>query len=590
MNDSKLTFKQQWYDIKTYKEEIAQFIKKKRNDFNQLSTMEENYEKLYKTIFSGTVEEDVERFPHSAEMFKTYKSSIIEANLGGYSALLVTSGNDPDSILKAPEVKRVLTEQFKSMSLLENLSGDTVDDWILKGEAVGIEKLNEVTELYRVKNSVIDEETGEKVMQFDMKTGVTTRNLDFERIDPLDFFVDALDYQKDPKGCAKIIRSWIDASTLLSSNEFPMLTKEDKISILTKATRNGESDNINYVNPTATDMIPTTYNSTDKARIEVLTYYGDYVTTDNKVLKAIKAVIIEGMMAYLDYDSVNTPRIIYAAYKVDRQTHRGISPLMCADPVNRLVNRAVDLLIKNVEDTSVPIMLYQKGSLTQDQINNVRTKKQCEYNSIDNIPTFFSPPAANPVGIELLSMILQENKNVLGLNNYLAGDTTGAVRTASESSILFQKANARMRVETDVFSYRFLLPLFTAFYGFNRELALMLGEPLDPIFADPSLNVSISTNASKADEEGELNRLMQMLNLPIAQMIFSNLSPEQVSMAIRYLMAKAQLTDGDNLLELLDAEGNRTYQLTPDRLPQQRSRNNNSQIQYTNNRPDINNP
>ena len=152
-------------------------------------------------------------------------------------------------------------------------------------------------------------------------------------------------------------------------------------------------------------------------------------------------------------------------------------------------------------------------------------------------------------------MVLEQNKNVLGLNSYLAGNTDGSVRTAREAAILSQSANARMRVETDVFSYRFLLTLFTSFYTFNREIALALGEPLDEIYADPRLNVSISTNASRSDKEGELQRLMQMLQLPIAQMIFSNLDPDQIRVAVRYLMAKAELRDVDNILELMEDEG-----------------------------------
>ena len=49
-----------------------------------------------------------------------------------------------------------------------------------------------------------------------------------------------------------------------------------------------------------------------------------------------------------------------------------------------------------------------------------------------------------------------------------------------------------------------------------------------------------------------------MLNLPIAQMIFSNLTPQQTIVAVRYLMAKANLKDADNLLELVDKDGNTT--------------------------------
>lgn len=576
MEDSKLTFKEQWYNISDYKDEVESFVKAKKVDFTSLSTMEKNYNKLYRVIFAGTAETQEERFPHMAEMYKTYKSAIIESNLSGYSALLEVSGEDAESVLKSPKVKQALNNQFKSMSLLETLSGETLDDWLLKGEAVGLLRLDETTEEYRIKQTVIDELTNKPMMKFTIKQGVTYRTLAYERIDPLDFYVDALDYLKDPRGSAKIVRSWINASTLLSSNEFPLLTKDDKIALIQKSTRNGDNSGQAYVDPNPSDTIPLTYNSTDRARIEVLTYFGDYVTEDNKVLKNIKAILVGNKIAYLDYEQSSTLRIIYASYKHDRETHRGISPLMCAEPVNTLVNRTVDMFIKNCEDTSMPIMIYAKGSMNQNQVDNVRIKKECEYNDINNIPQFFTPPAANPSGLQLLEMVLSQNKNVLGLNNYLSGDTNGAVRTARESAILFQKANARMRVETDVFSYRFLLPLFNAFYGFNRELALAADQPLDEIFADPSLKISISTNASRADKEGELNRLMQMLQLPIAQMIFSNLTPEQVVLAIRYIMSKAELTDGDNLLQLVDSAGRPTT-IVPDNPNNNQNNNRNSQ-------------
>lgn len=583
MKDSTTTYKEQWYDLAPYRDEIKEFIKGKRAAYDVLSDMEKNYDKLYRSVFAGTEEGDEERFPHLAEMYKVYKSSLIEQDLSGYSALLEVSGDDAYSTLKVPQLKKVMTDQFKSMTLLENITGDTVDDWILKGEAVGLEKLEETKEEYRIRQKVVDETTGEEVISFTVKEGVTYKTLGYDRIDPLDFYVDALDYQKDPKGCTKIIRSFVDASTLLCSNAYPLLSKEDKLAIInSKGNKNGSNNNMNWFRHSEpTDTLPITYNKTDKNQIEVLSFYGDYVTSDNKVLKALKVVLVAGQMAYCDYDQVNTCRIIYAPYKVDRLTHRSISPLMCSLPVNTLMNRVTDLFIQNIEDVSVPIMTYSKGSMTQAQIDDVRTKKQCEYNDINGRPDFWTPPMVAQNGLQLMDLIIDQNKNVLGLNNYMAGDTSGSVRTARESAILSQKANARMRVETDVFSYRFLLPLFVSFYAFNRELALAAGEPLDEIFSDPQLKVSISTNASRADKEGELRRLMEMLNLPISQMIFSNLTPEQVVLAVRYLMAKAELPDADNLLQLVDSEGNQQYpideekQMRMQQMQQQMMNNNN---------------
>lgn len=556
MPDEKLTIKQQWYDLSKYKDEIASFVKTKRVQLNINSKAEENYNKFYRSIFSGAEESDKERYPHMAELFKVYKSAILESSLPGYSALLVIQGDDAYSTMKVPELRNAMLDQFKSMSLLERLSGDYVDDWILKGETAAFLKYKETKEEWRMKQTVEDGETGEKLMSFTLKEGVTYEDIDIERIDPFDLFIDAIDYDRDPLGCVKVVRSYIDTKTLLTSDAYPLLSKEDKEAILNKQqTRNGSDSNFYFRWDTAEDP-KRTMARTNRDQIEVLTFYGDYITDDYKVLSNIKAVVIDGRAAEIKYNDSSTPRIIYAGYKIDRQTHRGISPLCSGLPINRLVNKAVDLFIKNLDDVANPIMMWQKGTFNKMQAREARKNRELEFTSLEQKPEFFAPPMVGQNGIPIIQMLLDENKNMLGLNSYMAGDASGAVRTAEESAILFQKANARMRVETDVFSYRFMLPLFVSFYGLNRELALAFEHPLKEIYADEQLKVTISTNAAKADKEGELNRLMQMLNLPIAQMIFSNLSPQQIIVAVRYLMAKADLNDADNLLELVDSEGN----------------------------------
>lgn len=550
--DEVVEYKEEYYDVKSYKDEIGSYIKQRRIDLDNLSDMERSYEDLKKAIFAGTVGADEQRYPHAAEMFKVYKSAIIESSLSGYTALLEISGRDAYSTLKVPALKEVMTNQFKRMSLLEKISGNTVDDWLLKGEAVSFIKLKKTKEEYRTKSTLQDATTGQDVATFKVKEFVSYEDIDIERIDPLDFYVDAYDYADDPRGATKIVRTWISSKQLLTSNAYPLLTKEDKEAIIASVGKNGTGYNYQY-DPTISS-VNQTRSRTDSKKIEVLTFYGDYITSDNKVLRNIKAVLVGGCIADARYSTVNTNRIIYSGYKIDDRTHRSVSPLACSEVVNRLVNRVTDMFIKNLDDASNPILIYPAGSLDASQIKEIRTKRQCEYNEVAQVPQFYTPPVAATQGLQLIQMVLDQNKNVLGLNNYLAGNTDGAVRTARESSILFQKANARMRVETDVFSYNFMLNLFVSFYAFNRELALAFNNPLNEIYADPALKVSISTNASRADKEGELQRLMQMLQLPIAQMIFSNLQPDQIVLAVRYLMAKAELSDVDNLLELIDKE------------------------------------
>lgn len=556
MVDEKITKKEQWYDVKKYKDEIRKYVISKRNSLNLTSSMETNYRRLYSAVYAGTEEADVERFPHTAEIFKVYKAALIEACLQGYSALQVASGLDAYSTLKVPELNRAMTQQFKAMALIENLSSETVDDWIMKGEAVGFIKLKENREEYRVKETLIDENTGEEILQFKIIEGVEYEDLEYERIDPLDFYVDAYDYKKDPLGCPKIIRSYISAEELLSSNAYPLLSEQDKIDIIDKETiRNGSPTGGFYTN--SYYGVDSGRSRTRDRQIEVLTFRGNFVTSDNKILRNIVAIIVDNTVADVKYSEVSTNRVIYAPYTIDRMTHRGVSPLASTSPINKLMNRAVDMFLKNLEDISVPYVLFQAGSIQKSQWDNFYKEKKLEYlESTTGVPQFWSPPPASSSGIDLLNIIISQNKNMLGLNSYMAGDSSGAVRTAEESSILFQKANARMRVETDVFSYNFMLNLITSFYAFNRELALAAGHPLMEIYADEKLKVSLSTNAARADEQGELNMLMRMLNLPIAQMIFSNLTPQQTVLAVRYLMAKANLKDADNILELVDSMGN----------------------------------
>ena len=549
MHDETINIKEQYYDVKKYKDEIAEFVVSKKADLDCTSRMKSTYEALKKSVYAGSSDADTERFPHSAEMFKVYKSAIIASSLEGYSALVEIGGLDAYSELKAPELKKVMTEQFRSMSLLEKLSAATVDDWILKGEAISFIKLKEVKEQYRMKETLTDLVTGEPIVKFKMKEVVSYKNLSVDRIDPLDFYVDGKDYEKDPRGCAKIIRSWISVKELLTSDAYPLLSQEDKDAIITGVGKNG-SETVEQMYTTRKAVNDTS--RTDNDKIEVLTYFGDYITNDNKVLVNIKAVVVGKLAADVKYNAVSTNRIIYAAYWLDDETHRGISPIANTRPINVLINRVTDLFIKNLEDVADPLMLAQKGSITFQQSISAREKKFIEYNTLDDKPEFWAPPVASTTGLQLISTILDQNKNVLGLNNYLTGNTDGAVRTAEESSILFRNANSRMRVETDVFNYNYMLSLFVSFYSFNRELALSAGEALDPIYEDERLRVSISTNASRADREGEFNRLMTMLNLPLTQMIFSNLQPDQVILAVRYLMAKAGLTDADNILELVE--------------------------------------
>lgn len=559
MNDETITVKEQYYDLTKYKDEVASFVVKKRNDLDVTSKMRSMYDSLRDVIFAGGTTADKERFPHAAEVFKIYKSAIIASSLEGYSALVDITGLDAYSELKVPELKKVMTDQFKSMSLLEKISADTVDDWILKGEAVSFIKLKTNKEEYRMKETLTDATTGEPVIKFTMKEVVSYDDIVIERIDPLDFYVDAVDYQNDPRGCAKIVRSWISSKKLLTSDAYPLLSKQDKDDIITGAGQNGSKSYFDWSRQYSN--MSTDRNRTNSDNIEVLTYFGDYITSDNKVLINIKATVINERIADIKYCGVSTNRIIYAPYKIDDYTHRSICPIAVVKPVNTLVNRVTDLFIQNLEDISDPIMLAEKGSISFQQSEEARNKKFLEYVAVDGqVPQFWTPPVANANGLSLIEGILNQSKNVLGLNNYLAGNTDGSVRTAEESSILFRGANTRMRVETDVFNYNYMLALFTSFYAFNRELALAAGRPLNPIYEDENLKVSISTNASRADKEGEFNRLMTMLNLPLTQMIFSNLQPDQILIAVRYLMAKAGLTDADNILELVDDQTRQAQQ------------------------------
>lgn len=552
--------KEDWYDLSKYHDELKTFILNRRPGMGNHQQMFDNYEYLYRAVFSGAEEADVERYTSAKENFNVYKSAIIEACLPGYSALVDISGRDPHSILASPHVKAAMIEQLKEICAVEKLSDQPLFDWILKGEVVLFINLKQTTERYREKEVVSDEATGQDIISFKVETGVTYDDLDIEVIDPFDFYVDAVDYARDPKGTPKIIRSFITSKELLTNkSDYPLLTEYDKQTIIQKRVQRQSGYPYVY-SGYADNSGDLTYSKTNDKQIEVLTYRGDYVTKDGKLLTNIKVRIVENQLAYAEYSGVDTCQIIYAPYIIDRDTHRGISPLASIIPINRLANKCIDLFVSNMDEVSNPVLMYPKGTVPPNQQRTWRQSRQIEYiEGLGGGIQWFTPPEISPNGMALLQAIIQQNKDMLGLNNYMAGDTSGAVRTAQESQILFQKANARMRVETDVFSYKVLLPLMVNFYAFNRELALACDRPLKEIYADPALKVSISTGTAKADKEGERLRLMELLNLPLTQMMASNWTPEQVVIALRYLMAKQDVTDFDNLLELFDKDGNPTY-------------------------------
>lgn len=545
-----VVIKEQWYDLNNYKTEIKDYVRFQKLNLGQHSNMLLNYNMLYRSVYSGAENSDKkERFPFAKEMFNTFKALLIEACVPGYSALFDDDGQNAQSVLLAPELKSVMTNQFRNIALIEKITDKGFFDWLLKGEIVAFIKLKQTTERYRQKEELTDVLTGEKVLQFKVETGVTYEDLDIDFIDPLDFYVDAVDYEKDPRGCPKIIRSFITPRDLLcDKSNYTLLSEEDKQTIIKRFT---DRTGIDYL--TGNTSNSDTFSDSSEGQIEVYTYRGDYVTKDGKLLTNIKAVLVEDFMGSLEYSGVDTNQIIYAPYVIDRDTHRGVSPLCNTITINRLANKCTDLFIKNMDEVSNPIMMYQAGSLPPGENKTWKKTRQIQFNGLNaEPPTWYAPPEISQNGVSLLQMIVEQSKEMMGVNKYMSGDMSGSVRTAQESAILFQKANARMRVETDTFSYKFLLPLVSTFYAFNRELAMAADHPLDPIYANPELKVTFTTGAGKADKEGEFNRLMQMLQLPIAQMIFSNLNPNQVLIAIRYLMAKAGLKDQDNLLQLTE--------------------------------------
>lgn len=551
-----ITTKEQWYDLTKYKDEIASFVKSKRRDLDMTSKMSKTYDVLYRNIYAGAESENKQRYPHAAEVYKTFKTALISSCLSGYSALCVYNATDTHSVMSIPKVKDALTKQYKKSTLIELLTF-YLDDFILKGEQIAFVKCKTNKELYRTKETLVDAETNEPVAQFKMIKGLEYRNIEVERIDPLDFFVDAYDYIRDPRGCVKIVRNYITAKHLLTSNEYPLLSKEEKDLIVDYSAKNGEKVFSSIFDWRTRDLRESI---TTQGNIEVLTFVGDYVTSDNKVLSNITAVVVGGFLANVKYNQINTNRIIYAPYTIDKDTHRGISPIASCLPINTLINRACDMLLTSLDNSCNPWVLYAKGSLSSQQdINSARKKRELEYIANSEKPEFYVPPFNGQLAMPFLETILQQSKNILGLNNYTTGDTSGAVRTARETAVLNQNINSRQRIETDPYSYNFLLPLLNTYYSLNRELALVHGKPLDDIFTDESINIDISTNASRADKEGEFNRLTQMLQLPIAQMMFSNFTPEQNTLAIRYLLDKAEVGDVDNILELKDSLGNTQF-------------------------------
>ena len=114
-SDETISTKEQWYDLTQYKSEIETFVIKKRQQLDKHSNMQKVSDALYRICYSGSTEAERERFPFAAELFKVYKTALIESSLSGYSALVEVNGEDAQNVLKAPKVKEAMTLQLKAM-------------------------------------------------------------------------------------------------------------------------------------------------------------------------------------------------------------------------------------------------------------------------------------------------------------------------------------------------------------------------------------------------------------------------------------------------------------------------------------------
>lgn len=531
-----------------------------RRYFKDLDTPIAETRKINDGLFPERKSNDkVDKIPDLYEQYKTYRSALQRTGYSDYKAIVDIEGLDYQSNSLASTYKASLIYDWYNIDLMKTID-KLADDWTKKGEAAAY--LYWRQDVYqrttKLDNLVINPETGEEELQvITVKEDIPTfEAVDVKYIDPhrLVFDKSQLD---DWDGCKKIYRSFLPVEQVLANKSFD-LTDDEKKELKELVLDKDNVDN-SGIEDLTTNLEKKVYGNT----VEVLEFEGNYIIPGKTdILKRMEATIVAGkfLARFEETDKPKSP-FIWGCYMARPDTERGQSPMQIPSILNTVENMCMDLTMQCWYLTANPAYLTPKGAMST--VNKVRPGGTVEY---DNL--LMSGQAPHPIdfsaglrGFDFAAFLKDKMQNATGITQYMQGSQDGAVRTASEASMINAGATMRMEREAFLFSHRVLYPLVRRYALFKkvfdvRDVEVRLNNNdyrmVDEAVRSGNYRFIIGGAQSAVSREAETQKIMSLFNLAAVQSLSQIMSPPQAAELLKWLMNRFNLQGTDQVEFMLD--------------------------------------
>lgn len=522
----------------------------------------------------------IDKIPDLYEQYKTYRSALQRTGYSDYKAIVDIEGLDYKSNTLASTYKASLIYDWYNIDLMKTID-KLADDWTKKGEAACYLywRQDVYQKTTKVDNYIINPETGEEEIQtIVVREDIPTfEAIDVKYIDPHRFVFDKSQLD-DWDGCKKIYRSFLPLEQILANTSFDLTDDEKKE--LKDLVLNKDDENTRSNEELTSDLKKKVYGNT----VEVLEFEGNYIIPGKTdILKRMEATIIAGkfLARFEQSDKPKSP-FIWGAYMPRPDTERGQSPMQIPSILNSVENMCMDLMMSCWYNIANPVFLSPKGAFSTNI--QVRPGKPVEYDPLimegqRPLPIDFS---AGLRGFDFAAFLKDKMQNATGITQYMQGSQDGAVRTASEASMINAGATMRMEREAFLFSHRILYPLVRLYALFKkvfdtRDIEVRLNDndyrKVDEAVRTGNYNFIIGGAQSAVSREAETQKIISLFNLGAVQSLTQIMSPPQAAQLLKWLMNRLNLQGTDQVEFMLD--NNKQLQqmalqmgITPDNLGQ----------------------
>ena len=513
---------------------------------------------ILKNLYPDTSQDGKIKKTHNLyDQWRTYDSAIYQNCYADYTAMVDVNGQDLRSTQLSAVYKASLIYDWYNINLKDQIR-KAAYDWEIKGEAAFYlcwkEDVYQTTE--EVENEYVDELTGEVIKErIKVKQNVPTfQGIDVKAIDPHSLFFDKSQYE-DWDNCRKVYRDFVPLEQILANTSYNLTPEEKKeLKEMVKA----ENKTIEGINTSSLLC-----NENTKIRgntVEVLEFEGTYTMPDSlDTLLRMEATVVAGkfLAKFQESDKPKSP-YVWRAYINRPDTKRGQSPLKIPSILNDVQNMIMDLTMQCYLLTANPPYIAPQGAFTTS--TKVKPGGVIYY---DQNKVLERPQPLNfrdgLSGYNMISFLKDQAENATGISQYVQGANDGSVRTASEASYINSGASMRLRNESALFS-RVIEELIRRYALYkkvfdtqDREVMVTpnVYSMVDKEVREGNYYFIIGGANSVVSREAEIQKMVQMMSLPVVQTLAQQVQPTQAAEFLKWMMNRLNLQGTDQLEQLL---------------------------------------